>query len=83
MPLNAKLEKILAKIYPADATIDNQYNGKNFTIKTNENGEAVTLFLGDRKADGTISGERYVRNFKTDSKTGKRTSHWDLKGKTH
>ena len=82
MPLNPKLEKIVAKIYPADETIHNQYNGKDFTLKTNENGEAVTLFIGKRNEDGTISGERYVRNFKTDSKTGERTSHWDLKGRT-
>jgi hypothetical protein len=81
MPINPKLQTILAKLYTPDSSVDLQYHGKDITILTNENGEAVTLFIGKRNEDGTITGERYARKFKTDSKTGKRSSHWDLKGK--
>ena len=49
---------------------------------TNDLGEAVTLFIGTRRPDGAITGERYVR--KIVRKPGSQEilkSHWDLKGK--
>jgi hypothetical protein len=82
MALNAKLEDILSKTYMPDSRIDQIYNGKDLTFVTNEFGEPVTLFIGRRKDDGAIAGERYVRRItrKPDSNDIQR-SHWELKGK--
>ncbi|MBF8962333.1 hypothetical protein I0P70_03655 [Pontibacter sp. FD36] len=82
MALGPKLIEKLNKLYTPDSRLDQHYNGKDLTLITNENGEAVTLFIGKRLEDGAISGERYVRKIVRDSKTGKvLRSHWDLKGK--
>ncbi|WP_237151183.1 hypothetical protein [Pontibacter actiniarum] len=49
---------------------------------TNEYGEPVTLFIGRRRDDGSIAGERYVRRIVR--KPGSHDilkSHWENKGK--
>ncbi|MFT2011065.1 hypothetical protein ACMA1I_20515 [Pontibacter sp. 13R65] len=82
MALNEKLVTKLNKKYAPDARIDDSYNGKDLTFLTNELGEPVTLFIGKRKEDGAITGERYTR--KIVRKPGSQEilkSHWDLKGK--
>lgn len=82
MPLSPRLEAKLSKLYKPDARIEDNYNGKDITFITNEFGEAVTLFIGKRREDGAISGERYVRRIvrKPNSQEIQK-SHWDLKGK--
>ncbi|MBC5773378.1 hypothetical protein H8S95_04815 [Pontibacter sp. KCTC 32443] len=82
MGLNKKIEYFLQKTFTPDARIDDRMLGKDLTFITNENGEPVTLFIGTRREDGAISGERYVR--KIVRKPGSQQiqkSHWDLKGK--
>jgi hypothetical protein len=82
MPLQPALEAKLARIYTPDATIVEAFRGKDLTIITNDKGQAVTLFIGRRNADGSIAGERYVRrlHYEPDGITILH-SHWDLKGK--
>ncbi|MGV3505045.1 MAG: hypothetical protein ACO1O1_15155 [Adhaeribacter sp.] len=82
MPFQPALEAKLARSYPPDATIAETYRGKDLTIITNDMGQAVTCFIGKRKPDGSIAGERYVRRlqYQADGITI-RKSHWDLKGK--
>lgn len=82
MPLQPALEAKLERIYAPDATIADAYHGKDLTIVTNDKGQAVTLFIGKRNADGSIAGDRYVRRlqYEPDGVTI-RKSHWDLKGK--
>ncbi|TXK36423.1 hypothetical protein FVR03_17880 [Pontibacter qinzhouensis] len=82
MALNPKLVTKLEKIYAPNTSIHDTYNGKDLTFVTNEFGEPVTLFIGKRRAEGAIAGERYTR--KIVRKTGSQEilkSHWDLKGK--
>lgn len=82
MPLNSKLEHKLSKIHKPDTRIDDTYHGKDITFVTNEFGEAVTLFIGKRREDGAIVGERYVRKIVRKPKSDEiLKSHWDLKGK--
>jgi len=82
MPLNSKLKAKLEKVYKPDARIDDTYHGKDITFITNEHGEPVTLYIGKRKDDGAIAGERYVRKIvrKPNSQEILK-SYWDLKGK--
>ncbi len=82
MPLNSKLEEKLSKTYEASSRIDDEFRGNAITFITNEQGEPVTLFIGKRREDGAISGERYVRRIKKRSEDGKvEVSHWECKGK--
>lgn len=82
MPLNSKLESKLQKLYKPDARIDDTYHGKDITFITNELGEPVTLFIGKRREDGAIAGERYVRKIiRKPASNEVLKSHWDLKGK--
>lgn len=81
MPLRPELEKKLGKPFPPDSRVDETYRGKDLTIMTNENGEAVTLFIGKRSEGGSIKGERYVRQITRNDDGSIRKSHWDCKGK--
>jgi hypothetical protein len=83
MPLHHLLDQKLRKTYEPSARIDDVFKGLDLTFTTNAQGEPVTLFLGKRRPDGTIVGERYVRTIKR--RPGSQevaASHWDLKGRT-
>lgn len=82
MPLQPALEAKLARSYPPDASIAEAFRGKDLTIITNGNGQAITCFIGKRNADGSIAGERYVRRLQHEPDgITIRKSHWELKGK--
>ena len=82
MALNKKITYFLEKIFAPDARIDDRMLGKDLTFVTNERGEPVTLFIGTRRPDGAITGERYVRTIvRKPNSTDILKSHWDLKGK--
>ncbi|MBC6608113.1 hypothetical protein H8B13_14900 [Hymenobacter sp. BT188] len=84
MPLHRLLFDKLNKIYEPSATIDDVFKGHDITFVTNENGEPVMLFIGKRRPDGVIIGERYKRTIKRASGDAQAAaSHWDLKGKSH
>ena len=82
MALSKKITYFLEKIFAPDARIDDKMLGKHLTFITNEYGEPITLYIGTRRPDGAITGERYVRKIvrKPDSQQILK-SHWDLKGK--
>jgi hypothetical protein len=82
MPLSTDLEKKLEKQYEAAARIDDTFRGKDISFVTNDHGDPITLFIGKRKEDGSIQGERYVRRLQYGpDNTTILKSHWDLKGK--
>ncbi|WP_114783076.1 hypothetical protein [Botryobacter ruber] len=82
MALNEKLVAKLNKKYAPDTRIDDSYHGKDITFITNELGEPVTLFIGKRREDGAIAGERYTRKIVRKPNSDEiLKSHWDLKGK--
>ncbi|MDQ4139406.1 MAG: hypothetical protein M3142_02665 [Bacteroidota bacterium] len=82
MPLNKKLAEKLNKRFAPNSRLDDTYQGLDLTFITNELGEPVTLFIGKRRPDGAITGERYVRTIKRATNSDQiESSHWDLKGK--
>ena len=82
MALNKKIETYLQKRFTPDSSLQEKLLGNDVTVVTNELGEAVTLFIGKRRPDGNITGERYVRRIirKPNSQEILK-SHWELKGK--
>lgn len=76
--INYKLEKKMNKKYRPCETIHDKFAGYDITFVTNEDGDPVMLFIGIRKADGKISGDRFSRRFKRDSFGTVVSTHWDL-----
>ncbi len=58
-----------------------RYKGLDLSIKTDEHGNAILLFIGKRTEQGTVKGERYVRTLLFDTQGVKIKDHWELKGK--
>lgn len=82
MALSEKLVQKLNKTFPPKTRVDDIFKGNDITFITNELGEPITLFIGKRREDGAIQGERYVRRI-VRSEDGSKIlkSHWDNKGK--
>ena len=81
MPLNEDLRKKLAKFYEPSIMVELRYKGYDVALKTNEDGNAVQLFIGKKTEQGTIKGERYTRTLKKDKEGKIVKDHWELKGK--
>lgn len=81
MAIGAELEKKLSKLYEPSSTIEATFKGNDITILTNKDGEAVTLFIGKRKENNAIAGERYSRRIVKDKEGKIIKSHWDNQGK--
>ena len=75
------LLKKLNKQYEASAMLYLKFKAYDLAIKTDEEGNAVLLFIGKASTVGGIKGDRYARRLLKD-KTGKVIKdHWDYKGK--
>lgn len=81
MPLNDDLIKILCKTYEPSALINMRFKGNDIAFKTDKDGNAVLLFIGKLKGDGSIKGERYARTLNYDKNGKIIKDHWELKGK--
>jgi len=81
MKLQEELIKKLSKTYEPAAMIDMRFKEKDIAFKTDEKGNPVLLFIGNRGEDGNVKGERYVRTLKYDNNGNKIKDHWEKKGK--
>ena len=81
MPLGPDLKKKLDQPFPPSTMIDLQHKGLDLSIKTDENGNAILVFIGKRDEDGSVKGERYVRTLLFNTHGVKIKDHWELKGK--
>ena len=81
MKLSDALQKLLSKRYEPSSMIDMQFKGNDVSFKTDEEGNAVLLFIGTRDKEGSIKGERYARVLKKDRDGKVFKDHWELKGK--
>ncbi|WMJ74216.1 hypothetical protein RCC89_13715 [Cytophagaceae bacterium ABcell3] len=77
-----RLEKKLERKYAPCVRIDETFRNNDVTIVTNEQGLPVTLYIGKRNEDGSIKGDRYVRQISKMS-SGETKSHWERKGKVN
>ena len=81
MKLSEQLLKTLSKVYEPSAMIEMSFKGNDLSFKTDDVGNPVQLFIGKRKEDGSIKGERYARTLVRDRDGLVIKDHWDLKGK--
>jgi hypothetical protein len=82
MALSEDLIKKLSKPYPPGAMSDLKFRGNDLTVKADEAGHAILLFIGRRMEDGHIKGERYARRLVFDESGKALKDHWELKGKS-
>jgi hypothetical protein len=81
MGLNEDLQRKLRKKFEPSSMISMRYKGNDLAIKTDVDGNAVVLFIGERKDENTIKGERYSRRLKLDEDGNVIKDHWERKGK--
>lgn len=81
MALGEDLQKILAKKFEPSSTVQMKYKGYDLSFKTDDEGNAILLFIGKKAEQGTIKGERYNRTLKKDRAGKIFKDHWELKGK--
>lgn len=58
-----------------------KYKGNDLSFITDEEGNAVLLFIGTALPDGKIKGARYSRTLQRGADGVVVKDHWDLKGK--
>ena len=83
MKLSDDLLKKLGRKHEPSTMIHTKFRGNDIAFKTDEEGNAVQLFIGKLKEDGTIKGDRYARILKHDKDGKLFKDHWDRKGKTN
>ena len=81
MKLSEDLQKKLSKVYEPSTMVEMKYKGYDLSFKTDEEGNAILLFIGKKTAQGTIKVERYARTLKKDREGKVFKDHWELKGK--
>jgi hypothetical protein len=81
MKLSDPLIKKLSQKHQPSTMIEMVYKGNDLSFKTDENGNAILLFIGKRNADGNVKGDRYARTLKYDRSGQLIKDHWELKGR--
>ena len=81
MKLSEDLQKKLSKLYEPSTMVEMKYKGYDLSLKTDEEDNAILLFMGKKNQQGTIKGERYARTLKKDREGKIFKDHWELKGK--
>jgi hypothetical protein len=81
MGLGYHLQQKLSKRYEPSAMLNMHYKGNDLSVKTDDEGNPILLFIGRADDSGKIKGERYVRTLKRNTDGVIVKDHWDLKGK--
>lgn len=82
MALSEALIKKLSAKYPPGELTDLTYRGNDLTVKADEAGNAILLFIGKRQDNGHIKGDRYARRLLIDESGKVIKDHWEMKGKS-
>ena len=64
MALSEDLQKKLSKKFEASSQLEMKFKGYDLSFKTDDEGNAILLFIGKKNEAGTIKGERYARTLK-------------------
>jgi hypothetical protein len=80
MALGAAILKIINKKYPPSSFIERRFQRYDLGFKTDDEGNAVVLFMGKKDESGQIRGRRYARRLVHDKDGNIIKDHWDDKG---
>ena len=81
MELKEPVLKIINKIYTPSSMVELTFKRYDLAFKTDEKGRAILLFMGKKKENGQIAGERYARRLKENNEGVIIKDHWEHKGK--
>jgi hypothetical protein len=80
MKLGPEVIKKLSLKYEPSTTIDIVFKGYDMSFKTDDQGNPIMLFMGKRKENGNIKGDRFARTLKYDRNGVVIKDHWERKG---
>ena len=83
MALSEVILKKINKVFAPNTWVEMQFRTYDIVLKTDDQGNAIQMFIGKMKEDGMIKGERYSRKIVKDKEGKIIKQHWDRKGKTH
>ena len=81
MSVGEKLLKKISKKYEASTMVYIKFQKYDVALKTDDDGNPILMFIGNKTEEGTIKGDRYARRLMKDSKGNIVKDHWDFKGK--
>ena len=81
MALGEDLVKKLSKKFEPSTMVSMRYRSYDLLFKTDDDGNAIQLFMGKATEQGTIKGDRYARTLKYDREGHLIKDHWERKGK--
>jgi hypothetical protein len=82
MALGDELLKKINKKYPPSEMVPIRFRSYDILLKTDEEGNAIQMFMGRANEQGKIKGDRYARTLKYDREGKLIKDHWDRKGTT-
>lgn len=81
MKIGDTLLKKLNKKYEPGTMVSMKFKEYDMAMKTDEEGNPILLFIGKKREDGMIKGDRYARRLLKDTNGVVIKDHWDYKGK--
>ena len=81
MKIGEPLLKKLNKLYEPSTMVHLKFKSYDLSIKTDDEGNAILLFIGEANKEGKIKGDRFARRMVKDNSGQVIKDHWDYKGK--
>jgi len=81
MALSDVIIKKLQRKFEPSTTTQFRYRSNDIVVQSDENGNAIRVFIGHANDKGIIRGERYTRVLKKDKDGKIIKDHWERKGK--
>ena len=81
MALTGDIIKKLRTKFEPSTTTHLRYRSNDIVVQSDEEGNAIRIFIGKANDQGIIKGERYGRTLKKDKNGNIIKDHWERKGK--
>jgi hypothetical protein len=81
MSLSDDLIKKLKRKFEPSVTTQFRYRTNDIVVQSDDEGNAIRVFIGKADEDGTIKGDRYSRTLKKDREGKIIKDHWERKGR--
>jgi len=81
MPLCDDIIKKLLRRFEPYSTTQFRYRSNDIVVQSDEQGNAIRIFIGKANDKGIIKGDRYSRILKRDKEGNVIKDHWERKGK--
>lgn len=81
MALSDDIIKKLNRKFEPSVTTQFRYRTNDVVVQSDDEGNAIRMFIGKANEEGKIKGERYRRVLKKDKEGNIIKDHWERKGK--